>query len=399
VAPPNSASASALAARLLEQVRDGRGLDPPVLAELLAGELELDLPALGGHLAAFVRTPEQLLELLARPEALAEIARERRELVAELFAHARDDRPLTSKLRHAFGVLSQLHEQALRRAILDGRLDPDTAAAAAFDRGALRRCLAGETAPVELVFDTTCGHADQQHVATTGACFDEPLAIDERGDLRVHVSNAVELWRAATTATLESATFEWLADTIDEHSVVWDVGANMGVIALAAWREGAAQVVAFEPEPLNYARLVENIALNDARTILALPLALSDQAGLTHFAHRDFVRGAASPHAIDTPDDDPRPRVACLRQRLDALVDDPMLRPPTHLKIDVDGHELQVLAGATRTLASSTLTHILIELQRANLAATFALLAEAGFRHVGGQPHGEGVGNYRFERW
>ena len=325
----------------------------------------------------------------------------RRAVVEALFNAVAERRPLTPAIRHAFGVLSGLHEQALREAVSAGQLERDAAIEAAYDRVALRRCLSGCTAEIELVFDTTLGHADQQHADTIGPRFDEPVAVDERGDLQIRVSNAVELWRATSTALLEPETLEWLANSVDADSVVYDVGANIGVLALHAWRLGPAQVVAFEPEPLNFARLVENIALNRATNMLALPIALSDRDEIGEFRHRDFVRGAASPHALesDASASAESSRVACVCRRLDDLRGDAKLRAPTHLKIDVDGHEPRVLAGAARSLADPTLRHILIELQRADRVAVFQLLAEASFRHVGGRTHGEGVGNYVFERW
>lgn len=323
-----------------------------------------------------------------------------RQRVAEALLEAvTDHRPLAPELRHAFGVLSSLHELALARAIREGRLELDALVQIAWDRTALRERLAGLRAEVGLVFDTTLGYGDQQSVDEQGLRFDEQLTIDERGELRVRVSNPVELWRAATTAMLEPETLEWLQATVGTDSVVYDVGANIGIIALHAWRLGPAQVVAFEPEPLNYARLVENIALNRASNILALPLALTDRDALGEYYYRDFVRGAASPRALD-PSDQPAPvRVACVQRRLDSLRGEGPLEPPTHLKIDVDGHEPQVLAGAEHTLASETLRHILIELQAPDFAPQFRRLVAAGFRHVGGRPHGGGVGNYIFERW
>lgn len=397
--PEHRALALEAAANLLERVATGEPLARDQLAPLVDAAREVDLAALRGHLAATRPTPAHVLALLADPIRLARVSDERRGLARALFEHAAADHPLTPTMRHAFGVLSHRHDAALREAIRSGRFDVETATSVAWDRKALRVSLAGQLASIELVFDTTLGYGDQQHVDEVGPRFDEPVDVDGRGEVRIRVSNAVELWRATTTATLEASTFEWLATTITPQSVVYDIGANIGVVALQAWRHGPAQVVAFEPEPLNFARLVENIALNQAQSVLALPLALSDRSGIVQFGYRDFVRGAASPHAVDAAPDGVGHRVACLCQQLDALGDEPLLRPPTHLKIDVDGHEPRVLAGAARTLASPSLQHLLIELQRADVGAVVRLLAEAGFRHSGGGPQGHGVGNYVFERW
>lgn len=315
-------------------------------------------------------------------------------VAAALVAVVASDAPMTTVQRHAFGVLTSLHEQALRRLVAAGELELADLCALAWNREGLAG-LSGQHAQLELAFDTSLGYANQQGVDAPALRLDEALRV---GPLRVRVSNAVELWRATMTATLEPETISWLEASVDSESVVYDVGANIGMIALNAWLRQPKQVVAFEPEPLNFARLIENLALNGADTVLALPLALAEGDGLAAYHYRDFVRGAASPRAFDEGATVVA-RTACVRRSLDSLRAEPMLCPPTHLKIDVDGHEPEVLAGASETLSSGTLRHLLIELQAEHRPAAFRLLANAGFRHVDGREHGAGVGNYIFERW
>lgn len=59
-----------------------------------------------------------------------------------------------------------------------------------------------------------------------------------------------------------------------------DVGANVGVYSIMfALRNWADRIIAFEPDPGNYARLMANLTLNDLqRQVEAVPLALGDQA-------------------------------------------------------------------------------------------------------------------------
>jgi hypothetical protein len=71
-------------------------------------------------------------------------------------------------------------------------------------------------------------------------------------------------------------------DYIPQKSwVVFDIGAYIGIYTLyAAKRVGLDGFVAsFEPNPLAFRWLLNNITLNDARNVKALPFALGDRNG------------------------------------------------------------------------------------------------------------------------
>jgi hypothetical protein len=63
---------------------------------------------------------------------------------------------------------------------------------------------------------------------------------------------------------------------------------------------------------------------------------------------------------------------------LDAVIATFDLPPPHHLKIDVDGAEERVLAGAANTLSSETLRTVLIEVDAVQWGAVSRLLEGAG---------------------
>ena len=55
---------------------------------------------------------------------------------------------------------------------------------------------------------------------------------------------------------------------------MWDIGANIGIYSILAAKWGAF-VTAFEPHPLIFCRLLENIQLNSvSNNIEALPIAI-----------------------------------------------------------------------------------------------------------------------------
>ena len=64
--------------------------------------------------------------------------------------------------------------------------------------------------------------------------------------------------------------------------------------------------------------------------------------------------------------------------RLDDVVATFELPLPNHIKLDVDGGELDVIAGAARTLASPSLRSLLIEVSSELSAAVIDALAPSG---------------------
>ncbi|MEO5577852.1 MAG: FkbM family methyltransferase [Sphingomicrobium sp.] len=124
-----------------------------------------------------------------------------------------------------------------------------------------------------------------------------------------------------------------------------DVGANVGNHSIfAAAIIGAPRVIAFEPNPDAYRVLRCNIALNDlAGTIEHLPFGLSDHDGQASVAVPDPDINLGGARLAD----DPAGPVQ-LRRGDDLLAGEVKIG---FLKIDVEGLEMQVLAGLAETIA------------------------------------------------
>lgn len=135
-----------------------------------------------------------------------------------------------------------------------------------------------------------------------------------------------------------------------------DVGANVGSYTLLALAAGA-EAVSYEPVPLAFARLRDNVNLNAAGPRVTLRaaavgdapgevLVTSDQDTMNHV----LSAGSADvSHPVKVPavrlDDEIAPGGRfCL------------------LKIDVEGYEAPVLAGADRLLADTALQAVILEL-------------------------------------
>jgi FkbM family methyltransferase len=129
---------------------------------------------------------------------------------------------------------------------------------------------------------------------------------------------------------------------IGPGDVVFDVGANAGYYTLlAARRVGPrGKVIACEPDPRIAAFLRLHVEANCLRNVTVVESALGVESGAAR-----FCRGTGTGTGRISDAGDLTVRV----QTLDGLSHEHGLLP-THIKIDVEGAELDVLSGGRRTL-------------------------------------------------
>lgn len=132
--------------------------------------------------------------------------------------------------------------------------------------------------------------------------------------------------------------------------VFFDIGANIGFFCLiAARRVGArGQVYAFEPVPRNAAVVAENARLGGFNTIRVFTEAAGATTGRGQLLLAHHIGGAALASAGAPPDMSGRLEVSIVA--IDDAIAQRGLRPPSLVKIDVEGAEIDVLRGMTETL-------------------------------------------------
>jgi FkbM family methyltransferase len=156
--------------------------------------------------------------------------------------------------------------------------------------------------------------------------------------------------------------------------VALDIGANFGshTLPLAQLVGPSGKVFAFEPQRILFQILCGNVALNELPNVHALPVALGRAAGRTKVPALDY-RGANNFGGISLggAQGEDVPVVA-----LDQLE----VTTAKLIKIDVEGMELDVLAGAMATLARCR-PILYVENDRAAKAeALVAQVRDAGYR-------------------
>lgn len=124
---------------------------------------------------------------------------------------------------------------------------------------------------------------------------------------------------------------------------LYDVGANVGhhTMLLSAHVD---EVIAFEPMPANRAALEDKIVLNGLPNVRVFPVALSDRAGSASM----IIPNPTNPGEAQISTHPGGVVVETVRG--DDLVRSARLPRIDLLKVDVEGHEPEVLAGLAETL-------------------------------------------------
>lgn len=131
--------------------------------------------------------------------------------------------------------------------------------------------------------------------------------------------------------------------------VFWDVGANIGIysilfsIAFPAWK-----IFAFEPNQAVLPILKENINKNKCNNVNLVDLALSDSKSLRYL--QLYRNRSGGNHLIDNSIVDKSQFMEVESAIGDELVVSGQIPKPDFIKIDCEGHELEILAGLDQTI-------------------------------------------------
>ena len=166
------------------------------------------------------------------------------------------------------------------------------------------------------------------------------------------------------------------AETVKPGSVVWDVGANMGLFSFAAAGLAGAngRVYAFEPDAVMAKLLRRSARLNpQAAPVEVIPCAVAEDLALAHFQIAQRSRASNALEGFElSQTGGVREVETVLTVSLDWLAD--RLPPPDVLKIDVEGAELAVFQGAKQLLKTKR-PILIFELTRWNWDQESPLLA------------------------
>lgn len=189
------------------------------------------------------------------------------------------------------------------------------------------------------------------------------------GLLHFSVTSDLEKYRVESILTKEPETIAWIDgwEVEDRNSVFYDIGANIGIYSIyASFKHRNLDVFSFEPVLNNYVALQQNIWLNQYLKVNPVHLAISNNASYVNLYLSD-TRVGNSGAQIDQAINERGESFEALRVEkilsitLDRLISDFNFPVPTYVKIDVDGHETDILNGMTQTLEAPNLKSLLVE--------------------------------------
>ena len=162
----------------------------------------------------------------------------------------------------------------------------------------------------------------------------------------------------------------FLIHLLRPNDLFLDVGANIGSYTILAAKICKARAIAFEPDPDAARALRRNIAINQLNALACVREAAVGEA----HGQISFTVGLDTMNRVARPDDKATHLVPIKR-----LDDIPDAAAPTLIKLDVEGFEEQVLAGASGLLGSPSLLAVQSELCTPKVQATLQFF---GFERV-----------------
>jgi FkbM family methyltransferase len=150
--------------------------------------------------------------------------------------------------------------------------------------------------------------------------------------------------------TLENAVQEALVRHLGPGDVFYDIGANLGFFAMLGARfVGPTGVVyAFEAAPDNAEAIKVNVSVNGLTKVEVIAKAVSDHPGVGELQVVDDQSWSKLADYGEHPNTEQVLEVELVS--IDQLMADGAIRPPTVVKIDVEGAELAVLEGMRGTI-------------------------------------------------
>ena len=139
--------------------------------------------------------------------------------------------------------------------------------------------------------------------------------------------------------------FNYIKKYLSAGNTFIDIGANIGTWSIFASKVvgNVGKILSFEPHPKTFKYLSGNITLNKSENIEYFNVGCSDKKGNLYFSNNYDTMNHITYNSVDS--------IIIPVKELDFFTSE--LKEIDLIKIDVEGFELNVLKGATNTLAKT----------------------------------------------
>lgn len=174
--------------------------------------------------------------------------------------------------------------------------------------------------------------------------------------LQFGIPNQICDFRIKTFTSKEPETLEWI-DRIPEGSVLWDIGANIGLYSCYAAKARKCRVFAFEPSVFNLELLARNIFANhlvDSVTVVPLPLSDFLQTSTLNMTSTEWGGALSSFGEVFGDNGLPMQKVFEFRTiglTMEDAIHRLLIPQPDYIKMDVDGIEHLIVKGGVGVLS------------------------------------------------
>jgi FkbM family methyltransferase len=198
----------------------------------------------------------------------------------------------------------------------------------------------------------------------------------------------------------ETAEHRFLRSLDLRDRVVYDIGAFQGILTLF-FSSRAKEVIAYEPNPPSYDRVIQNLRLNRRTNVRVRNLAVGERPGSLTLISDPLMPGGTSGDPEVAGQMQGSSPVTAVQVRVVTIDEDraaSQLPPPDLVKIDIEGMELPALKGMVRTLSEHR-PDLYLEMhgatmaqKEANVRAIVEFLLGAGYIHLLHVESGESIG-------
>jgi len=189
--------------------------------------------------------------------------------------------------------------------------------------------------------------------------------------IKFSVNGKLEKYRVESLFDKEPETIKWIENSILSSDIAkpvfFDIGANIGIYSLYAGAlNPLSNIYSFEPSSANFQSLLRNIQANSFENIHANYFAVSSKSEYTKLYISD-TRPGNSGAQINEPINENGEKFnaeevnSVLKVSIQDLKEFFAFPTPNYIKIDVDGHEHEILSSILPCLKHNMFKSMLVE--------------------------------------